>query len=101
VIAEENRLRTIGVRISGQADKLWFAYRETLGTEERHRQECLEDVERPAPMGSLYVEAEKWYAAAGELHDRIEASTPVTVAGAIALFELAEHMVCPEVRGSS
>jgi hypothetical protein len=94
LIAEEARLCTIGVEYRGQADELWFA----LGDEERRAFGDVDETDLPAPFGPLYALAVRYENEAGEVLDRINASIPVTAAGAIALLEWAEHMVCPEVR---
>jgi hypothetical protein len=105
IIAEEARLRVIGIDYRAQADKLFFA----LPIHERRRLAMSvadrdEGADYPAPMGDLYRLAVQYEDKADDLFDKVKAIQPTTIAGAIAgaiaLLESLEGKVMPEIRNN-
>ena len=88
LIAEQDRLRSIGIDYRSRADEAFFA----LDKAERRRlhQQYPDEEDLPEPFGSLYAEACRYEEEAGEVHDCIVATKPITLDGAIALLEFAE-----------
>jgi hypothetical protein len=88
LIADEDRLRSIGIGHRCRADEAIYA----LSKEERRRlhEQYPDEEDLPEPFGPLYAEAVRYEEEAGEIHDRIAATKPITLDGAIALLEFAE-----------
>jgi hypothetical protein len=72
---------------------LWFA----LSDDEQRAFRDVDESELPAPIGPLYAEAVRYENESGAVLDRINASIPVTVAGAIGAARMPEHMGVPDV----
>jgi hypothetical protein len=88
LIAEHARLEQIGVDYRTRADEAFFA----LDSAEQRRLHLQypDDEDLPEPIGSLYAEAALKEEAANEAHDRLLATKPITLGGAIALLELTD-----------
>ena len=89
LIAEQDRLRSIGIDYRSRADEAMYA----LSKEERQRlhQQYPDEEDLPEPFGSLYAEACRYEEEAAELFDRVANTKPVTLAGVLAMADL-----CPD-----
>jgi hypothetical protein len=85
LIAEETRLRNLGVDFRRRADMGWFA----IDKAERTRLSDVDEPDRPEPCGRLYAEARRYEDAAGDIYDRIAATRAKTLAGIVAKLEYA------------
>ena len=84
MITEEQRLRDIGTALDNKLHRLIRAQSPEMRLD---LYRLIEDDRLPEPLASAYAESARYIDAADEIGIRIEATTPKTIAGAVALLE--------------